>query len=588
MADFVPLFGKDDPLSRVSDESGASGRTLAGESLVLNRRIDRSALLLGLLVVSTALGFVNLALLLVGRGSPSAPQTRSPADGVVDVTAFRSEVQYGDDIPRYDWNWDNYTMKLNGFDLGDQLVVYPTKLGLGVNVLDLKRGLTLASLWYSNWGDENCIAHHIQAFPSANPRKGFDVINSCQGGANTLLYNIPTKWTADTIPQATNFYLLHFDGNSLSIAKNYSDISGLGLGVHVCVKPDDAKSFTVSDGQKDVNAWIDKDSGTVKASFRYDWIGNNCKSLKNCWAKGGNVRITKLRPDPKTGKYDLLGTKGNKITVELVPMAEGQIEQGLIPGPQKESLVAADGFVWHPTGKWAAEILRMLGGAVVHDMTSDAAEPYLYISFNEDTLEHRPVQKVGDDTWEIELYRVDTPSHELGFSPDGHFFLNMANVKLNGISVYDSSDPDPKKWKRLGVIRDPLWKGMYPSPFHMTFHPIYPNKVYIAVLNPIHGDADPSTKESRSSIAVVDLTRLRIVKEIRYVVHDTQSMGMTDDGRYLLIAVGGFQRYESGTIIVDTSMDEIVGFLPGSQGSHDIAVVYSSVEKLKNSRSTAL
>jgi len=38
-------------------------------------------------------------------------------------------------------------MNLNGYTFGDQLVVYPTKLGTGLNVMDLTHGRTLASLW---------------------------------------------------------------------------------------------------------------------------------------------------------------------------------------------------------------------------------------------------------------------------------------------------------------------------------------------------------------------------------------------------------------------------------------------------------
>lgn len=40
-----------------------------------------------------------------------------------------------------------------------------------------------------------------------------------------------------------------------------------------------------------------------------------------------------------------LGTKGNKIDVELAPMAEAKLEEGQIPGASPETTVAADGFV---------------------------------------------------------------------------------------------------------------------------------------------------------------------------------------------------------------------------------------------------
>jgi hypothetical protein len=99
------------------------------------------------------------------------------------------------------------------------------------------------------------------------------------------------------------------------------------------------------------------------------------------------LTVSRIYPDPKTGKFDLLGTKGNKIDVELAPMAEGKLEAGEIPGSDRAGTVAADGWVYHPSGRWAAEIVRMLGGAVLHNLTSDAAEyaPISFLSFNSDT-----------------------------------------------------------------------------------------------------------------------------------------------------------------------------------------------------------
>ncbi|KAJ3295275.1 hypothetical protein HK104_002865 [Borealophlyctis nickersoniae] len=113
----------------------------------------------------------------------------------------------------------------------------------------------------------------------------------------------------------------------------------------------------------------------------------------------------------------------------------------------------------------------------------------------------------------------------------------------------------------------------------MTFHPTIHHKVYLAILNPY---------PQLSSIAIVNLKTLKIIKEIRYMVHDVQSTGLTDDNRYLLVTVGGFQRYDSGTIVLDIESDMVIGFIPGSQGSHDIAPVYTSMKHLKNSRSCVL
>ena len=40
------------------------------------------------------------------------------------------------------------------------------------------------------------------------------------------------------------------------------------------------------------------------------------------------LKISKIYPDPATGKYDYLGTKGQKIEWEMVPMGELFVEEG--------------------------------------------------------------------------------------------------------------------------------------------------------------------------------------------------------------------------------------------------------------------
>lgn len=139
---------------------------------------------------------------------------------------------------------------------------------------------------------------------------------------------------------------------------------------------------------------------------------------------------------------------------------------------------------------------------MIHDMSTDEAKPVTFISFNPDTPQHDPIKEVEKEVYEFTVPWVESPVHELGFSPDGKYMLMMANgesascsdsktrfdlgltVKVNGISNYDSSDPDPRKWFRRGLIKDPQWKGRFPSPFHMTWHPTDSNKVYMVVLNP--------------------------------------------------------------------------------------------------------
>ena len=44
------------------------------------------------------------------------------------------------------------------------------------------------------------------------------------------------------------------------------------------------------------------------------------------------LKISKIYPDEATGKYDYLGTKGQKIEWEMVPMGELFVEEGTLPG----------------------------------------------------------------------------------------------------------------------------------------------------------------------------------------------------------------------------------------------------------------
>jgi len=41
-----------------------------------------------------------------------------------------------------------------------------------------------------------------------------------------------------------------------------------------------------------------------------DWQGNTPDVLATNWIKGGKMTIKRIYPDPKTGKFDMLGTKG--------------------------------------------------------------------------------------------------------------------------------------------------------------------------------------------------------------------------------------------------------------------------------------
>jgi DNA-binding beta-propeller fold protein YncE len=471
-------------------------------------------------------------------------------------------------------NISDLKFNLNGYDLGDRILVMPQKMGGGVNLLDLGTGRALASLWYWNYGDYNPISHHIQAFPSKNPYQEFEFINSCQGGMNSLIYGMPTSVTDP--PPGFNMYRVRFNGDVMELEENISETTGLGLGVHTTIRPSDAKSYCISDGQKDIFAWFDRASTKVLQAFRYDWEGSS-SDLADCWTGGGVLKIQRIKPNPQTDQFDLRGTKGIKINWEMVPMGELFVPEGKIPGPNVRALTGADAFVWHPSGKWGAEIIRMLGGCVIHDV-ENGMTPVAYCAFPSESPDTYPVEQIDDDTWQVVIDKVYSPGHELGFSPDGNHLVMMNNGLENSVGIFDSSDPDPSQWTKIKQIIDPTWGKRYPSPFHMAFTPDS-KKMYLVVLNPAPG---------RSGIMVVDTATWTPIKELQNITQDMQSCTVTPDGKFLLVAVGGFQRYASGVFVLDVENDEPVGFVPNPGGHHDLTLVPTSVDQLRFSRSCAM
>lgn len=150
-------------------------------------------------------------------------------------------------------------------------------------------------------------------------------------------------------------------------------------------------------------------------------------------------------------------------------MAEGDLEGGRIPGTDQKGTVAADGLVFHPDGRWGVEIIRMLGAGVVHDLDAPDYRPITLLSFNGDTPDQAPVEEVDPGrVWTVRVDRVGSPGHELGFTPAGDKLMMMNNLRENSVGFFDTTADDPKEWKKLGVLADPLGRGEFPNPFHMV------------------------------------------------------------------------------------------------------------------------
>jgi hypothetical protein len=470
--------------------------------------------------------------------------------------------------------------------LGRWIYLTPQKLGGGTHCVDLSTGKTLAWISYWNYGDTCPISHHLAAYPSDDPYKGFEFVNSTQGGDNVLIYGLPTRikqlglldpWYG----QGNRIYRVHFDGAQMNLMEDIAESTGVGLGVHTVIYPD-AQGFAGADGQKDVCAFFDRAKGTEKTkvlmAFRADWSAKNKDSLERCWFDGGTLRLTRLTKAKETDKYDYQGTKGNKINWEMVPMAEALVYKGQLPGDAPRELVGLDAVVHHPNNRWSALVLRMPAAAIILDRKS--WEPVCCLHTPENSPGNLPIKKVASnpDVWEVTFDDCKCVAHEAGFSPDGKFFTMMNNITQNNMPIFDTSDADPTKWKKVTFVKDPKWVGEYPSPFHLCFS-MDGGKMFVSVLYP---------KPANSSSVVVDTKTWKIVKKFENIGPDCQTMAVTYDGKYVLQIFSGFQRLSSGLFVYTQDTLEPVGYLPNFGGHHDCVVVPTKVEHLRNSRCTTL
>jgi len=463
---------------------------------------------------------------------------------------------------------------IGGRGFGNWVLLVPTKMAGGTYAVNLNTGRCLAWITFWPYGDYNPISHHLCAFPSADPVQGFEWVNSTQGGKNSLIYGIPTG--VETPAEGFNIYRVRYDGAQMEVMENVAETTGLGLGVHVCIDPKTAERYFVTDGQKDIAACFDRRTSRVIVALKYDWEPND-QNLAMAWRNGGTLKISKIYPDPATGKFDYLGTKGQKIEWEMVPMGELFVEEGTLPGDDVLHLSGADGTIWHPTGRWASTIVRLCGGQVILDAENNF-EPVTFIQFNKDAPGQYPVTRIDNDHWEVKFDKIVSPGHEVGFSPDGRFCCMMNNLRENNCSVFDSSDPDPRNWKKIAHVEDPLWRGKYPNPFHMVFS-MDSSKLYLSVLHPA---------PARSGVLVVDTNTWTIKKEIQGIGPDMQTLAVTYDGKYVIGVFSGFQRLESGIAFIDAETDELVGIWPSNGGHHDCVIIPRELEHMKHTRSCTL
>jgi len=455
---------------------------------------------------------------------------------------------------------------------GKYIHLVPGKYGGGVAAYDMSTGHCLAFMNMSIWaGNKTPIVHHLAAFASPDPYKEFEWVVDSQGGKNLYIYGVTTP--VKDPAEGFNIWRCNYDGSKMNLLEDVAETTGIGLGVHVTVAPDNER-FSVADGQKDIFAVFKRGRGTqpssVEAAIRFDWEYNNSE-LARVWVDGGKLTIKKMKPP-----YDLKGTKGTKIDWELVPGGELFAEQGKVPGPHLKNLCALDSLCWDPKNKnYAIAALRLIGCGVVFD-TRTWEPKAICVGSNKHAAQgfQVPIHKVGDGEWTATFKSVPTPAHQAGFNPTGDRFILMNNARENIMAVFDSSNQkDPASWRRIAGVGDPSWRGAYPNPFHMAFTPDG-KKMYVTLWWP---------SPSMNSIAVVDTRSWKITKVID-IGPDTHTIAVTGDGKWLFGVYSGYQKTKCGTYVVRVKDDKFYGYLPSPYGHHDSVIVPRTVAELAISR----
>ncbi len=455
--------------------------------------------------------------------------------------------------------------------IGRYIHLVPGKFAGGVAAIDMSTGQCLAWMNMAIWaGNKTPIVHHLAAFASPDPYKEFEFVVDSQGGKNLYIYGVTTP-VKDPAP-GFNIWRCKYDGTKMEILEDVAETTGLGLGVHVTVAPDN-KRFAVCDGQKDIAAVFRKGEGTnhssVETAILFDWEYNKAE-LSSVWSDGGTLRIRKLHPP-----YDYKGLKGTKIEWELVPGGELFAEQGKIPGLRLKHLCALDSVCWNPKRPLAIAALRLLGCGVIFDTRT--WEPKACIVGSEKFRKNDfqlPLHRVSSDEWIVKFPFVPTPAHQAGFNPTGDRVVLMNNAKENIMAVFDSSSSDTSRWTRIAGVGDPNWRGTYPNPFHMAFTPDG-EKFYVTLWWP---------SPTPNGIGVFDTSNWKMIKTIT-VGPDQHTMACTYDGKWLFGVFSGFQKTKTGTFVVRVKDDKFYGYLPSPYGHHDSVIVPTTLNDLAISRS---
>jgi hypothetical protein len=438
--------------------------------------------------------------------------------------------------------------------LDGNICALPGKYSGLVQVVDPAVGETLAWLPMMLTGMDAPIPHHICSMPSKKPKEGFDFfLTNQRPGAPYVNENSPEWRDRGDMRMWKLRYHGTGDQNRLEVVTDISDKVGMGLGVHTSIgvgKNQGLVSF--ADGQKDLALITTTDDNPeVKAAFKFDYDPT-----------GKTLNVSRIFPDPNTGKFDYQGMKGAKITHEALMGEE------LMPADPTSCFI--DAITWHPELPLASVLIRRQGLTCIID--TENWEPVALLATPKGAPDNFPLVRQTGYTWQFNVPSALSPMHEAGFSTSGKYFLACNNVLQNNVAVYDSTDPDPRKWKKIAYIEG---FGRTHLPFHMANHADERAFFFTAwARRPNRGKV----------VRVPNDGKWKIDYELD-IGPDPHTVEPTHDDKYMTTVYSGHQGGQSGLVVFEADTGKIVLRQPSPNGHHDHVNVPHDWEEAKLARS---
>ena len=183
-------------------------------------------------------------------------------------------------------------------------------------------------------------------------------------------------------------------------------------------------------------------------AFRFDWYGKNKDgSLERNWFDGGKVRIIKLVRGDGDRQVRLRGHQGQQDQLGdgadgREPRLDGSDSRRRGAQPDRRRQRGAPSR--QPLLGWSLRMSPAASSSTARRGSRSACISRPRVAGQHAGQEGRRAADTG--RWSSRTCHV---GHECGFSPDGKNFTMTNNTRQNNMAVFDSSDADPRKWKRV-------------------------------------------------------------------------------------------------------------------------------------------